>query len=70
MGKTFTPLSTLVLGTTLATTLAVAGNGDLEKIMKKRGLTENDLIRAAKTYTPTGGRDEFIIFFALCQIII
>jgi len=30
--------------------------------MKARGLTENDVIRAAKTYNPTGGRDEFIVF--------
>ena len=62
MGKTFGKLSTLVLGTTLAATVATAGGGELEKIMKKRGLTENDVIRAAKTYLPTGGRDEFVVF--------
>jgi len=37
-------------------------SGTLEKVMKDRGLTENDVIRAAKTYTPSGGRDEFIVF--------
>ncbi len=37
-------------------------NSNLQKIMKKRGLTENDVIRAAKTYLPTGGRDEFVVF--------
>ncbi len=62
MSKTFNKLSTLVLGTTLAVTVATAGSGELEKIMKKRGLTENDVIRAAKTYLPTGGRDEFVVF--------
>ncbi|MCK5110520.1 MAG: Sec-dependent nitrous-oxide reductase [Arcobacteraceae bacterium] len=62
MSKTFSKLSTLVLGTTLAATVASAGTGELEKIMKKRGLTENDVIRAAKTYLPTGGRDEFVVF--------
>ncbi len=62
MNKTFNKLSTLVLGTTLAATVASAGTGELEKIMKKRGLTENDVIRAAKTYLPTGGRDEFVVF--------
>jgi nitrous-oxide reductase len=62
MVKIFSKLSSLVLGTTLALSVATAGEGELQKIMKKRGLTENDLIRAAKTYTPTGGRDEFIVF--------
>ncbi len=36
--------------------------GALEDVMKARGLTEKDLLAAAKTYTPTGGRDEFIVF--------
>ncbi len=62
MTKIFSKLSSIVLGTTLALSVATAGDGELQKIMKKRGLTENDLIRAAKTYTPTGGRDEFIVF--------
>ncbi|MCC2112021.1 MAG: hypothetical protein KDJ16_08315, partial [Hyphomicrobiales bacterium] len=34
----------------------------LEDVMKRRGLTEKDILAAAKTYTPTGGRDEFIVF--------
>jgi len=58
----FGRLSSLILGTTLAVSVAQADNGELEKVMKKRGLTENDVIRAAKTYTPTGGRDEFVVF--------
>lgn len=32
----------------------------LEDVMKARGLTQKDLLAAAKTYTPTGGRDEYI----------
>ncbi len=36
--------------------------GALEDVMKARGLTEKDILAAAKTYTPTGGRDEFIVF--------
>ena len=32
----------------------------LEEVMKARGLTQKDLLAAAKTYTPTGGRDEYI----------
>jgi len=62
MIKTFSKLSSILLGTTLALSVTMAGDSELQKIMKKRGLTENDLIRAAKTYTPTGGRDEFIVF--------
>jgi len=62
MIKVFNKLSSILLGTTLALSVTMAGDGELQKIMKKRGLTENDLIRAAKTYTPTGGRDEFIVF--------
>ena len=62
MSKTFSKLTSLVLGTTLAATLASAADGELQKVMKARGLTENDVIRAAKTYLPTGGRDEFLVF--------
>jgi len=62
MIRAFSKLSSLLLGTTLAVSIATAGSGELEKIMKKRGLTENDVIRAAKTYLPTGGRDEFVVF--------
>ena len=34
----------------------------LQDVMKARGLTQKDLLAAAKTYTPTGGRDEYIAF--------
>lgn len=36
--------------------------GTLEQVMKDRGLTQKDLLAAAKTYTPTGGRDEYMVF--------
>ena len=32
----------------------------LQDVMKRRNLTQQDLLAAAKTYTPTGGRDEFL----------
>ncbi|MEA1954398.1 MAG: Sec-dependent nitrous-oxide reductase [Campylobacterota bacterium] len=54
-------LSSLILGSAIAASTAFA-SGALEKVMKERGLTENDVIRAAKTYLPTGGRDEFLVF--------
>ncbi|HEY9081521.1 Sec-dependent nitrous-oxide reductase [Magnetovibrio sp.] len=35
---------------------------NLDTVMKRRGLTEKDVLAAAKTYVPTGKRDEFIAF--------
>ncbi|MEA3273843.1 MAG: Sec-dependent nitrous-oxide reductase [Pseudomonadota bacterium] len=32
----------------------------LQDVMTSRGLNEKDILAAAKTYTPTGGRDEYI----------
>jgi len=54
-------LSALLLGSAVTASTLFAGSA-LEKVMKERGLTETDVIRAAKTYTPSGGRDEFIVF--------
>ena len=34
----------------------------LDEVMKRRGLTERDVLSAAKTYVPTGKRDEFLAF--------
>ncbi len=34
----------------------------LQHVMTARGLTEKDILAAAKTYTPTGGRDEYLAF--------
>ncbi|MES9967458.1 MAG: Sec-dependent nitrous-oxide reductase [Sedimenticola sp.] len=34
----------------------------LDDVMKRRGLTQKDILAAAKTYTPTGGRDEYLVF--------
>ncbi len=38
------------------------GAETLQDVMKARGLTEKDVLAAAKTYVPTGKRDEFIAF--------
>jgi len=35
---------------------------DLKQVMERRGLTEKNILAAAKTYTPTGGRDEYLAF--------
>ena len=34
----------------------------LEEVMKARGLTQADMLAAAKTYTPTGKIDEYVVF--------
>jgi len=38
------------------------GAESLQDVMKRRNLTDKDLLHAAQTYTPTGGRDEFLAF--------
>ncbi len=50
------------LGIGLATTSTALSANTLEDVMKARGLTQKDVLAAAKTYVPTGGRDEFITF--------
>ncbi|MCP4186696.1 MAG: Sec-dependent nitrous-oxide reductase [Gammaproteobacteria bacterium] len=46
--------------------VGLAGNAvadkSLKEVMEARGLTEKDILAAAKTYTPTGGRDEYLAF--------
>ena len=39
-----------------------AWSSTLDDVMKARGLTQKDLLAAAKTYTPSGGRDEYLAF--------
>ncbi len=53
-----------LLGTTLALGAGTSAwsTESLQEVMKRRGLTEKDLLAAAKTYTPTGGRDEYLAF--------
>lgn len=55
MFKKVSILSSILL---LSVTSAVSST-DLQKIMKDRGLTERDVLAAAKTYVPTGMKDEY-----------
>jgi cytochrome C oxidase subunit II, periplasmic domain len=41
---------------------ACANDSELQAIMKERGLTEKDVLAAAKTYQPSGKKDDFIVF--------
>lgn len=52
--------SVVTLG--LAMTANSVAADTLDEVMERRGLSQKDLLAAAKTYTPTGGRDEFIVF--------
>ncbi len=40
----------------------VRGAADLKQLMLARGLTEEDVVSALKTFTPTGKKDEFYLF--------
>jgi nitrous-oxide reductase len=51
-------IASAVVGLSIATT--AWSQDSLKDVMSKRGLTEKDVLAAAKTYTPTGGRDEYI----------
>jgi nitrous-oxide reductase len=48
--------------TGIAATLPAYSAETLQQVMERRGLTEKNILAAAKTYTPTGGRDEYIAF--------
>lgn len=62
MEKSHSRLSSLILGTALTASVASGATGELSKIMKERGLSEIDVIRAAKTYNPTGVKDKYVVF--------
>ena len=54
-------LLSAVLAVSILSSTAQA-QSTLEKVMEARGLTQKDILAAAKTYTPTGGRDEYLVF--------
>jgi len=58
--KAVTLLAAMGISAGIAASASAADS--LKDVMKARGLTEKDVLAAAKTYTPTGGRDEFIAF--------
>ena len=56
-------MSVLVgVGLAMASVSSAWSQDALKDVMKARGLTEKDVLAAAKTYTPTGGRDEYMVF--------
>ena len=66
MARTRFLSSALLAGAALALGVASTAQGqsinDVEKIAKERGLSTADLLAAAKTYTPSGKIDDYLIF--------
>jgi len=61
ISKRFTNMAAVASLGLAATALALPAE-TLDEVMARRGLSQKDLLSAAKTFTPTGGRDEFIVF--------
>jgi nitrous-oxide reductase len=54
-----------VLGFVLALAMLAPALGraeTLQEVMQRRQLTQKDVLAAAKTYVPTGKRDEYLVF--------
>ena len=62
--KTSSKLTAMVLGLSLGigASSSAWSQSALDEVMKQRGLTQADVLAAAKTYVPTGGRDEYLAF--------
>jgi nitrous-oxide reductase len=55
--------TTLLLAAGMGLAASAAWSADsLQDVLKARGLSQQDLLAAAKTYVPTGKRDEFVAF--------
>ncbi len=60
MLRSFKPV---LLGSVLfAASALCAADSDLERVMKERNLSEKDVLAAAKTYQPTGRKDDYMVF--------
>jgi nitrous-oxide reductase len=62
------PINKRVLSLAVAATIGAGAMASamaaesLQDVMKRRGLSQQDLLAASKTYVPTGKRDDFIAF--------
>ncbi len=52
----------LAAGMGLAAVSSAWSSESLQDVMKRRGLSQQDLLAASKTYVPTGKRDDFVAF--------
>ncbi|MCA9293185.1 MAG: Sec-dependent nitrous-oxide reductase [Phycisphaerales bacterium] len=55
-------LASSMLACGIAAQVAAQSMNDVQSVAKERGLTTADLLAAAKTYVPSGQKDEYIIF--------
>ncbi|MGE5467537.1 MAG: hypothetical protein ACM3Y9_08955, partial [Ignavibacteria bacterium] len=62
MGKISLRAVPLLMAAGLGLGAAAVKADTLQDVMKARGLSQQDLLAAAKTYVPTGKRDEFVAF--------
>ena len=62
MNKIFSSGIVVAACMAFAVSSACAADSDLQAIMKARGLTEKDVLAAAKTYQPSGKKDDYIVF--------
>jgi len=62
MKKFHNKILSVILGTAACASIASGVTNELSKIMKERGLSEIDVVRAAKTYNPTGVKDKYVVF--------
>jgi len=60
--KLFNWRKVALLSAGLALTVNTWADESLSDVMKRRGLSEKDILAAASTYVPTGKRDEYIVF--------
>ncbi len=56
------PFILVLCALALAWSAPVLAAESLQQVLKRRGLSQQDLLAAAKTYVPTGERDEFLAF--------
>ncbi len=58
----FTCIKPVLLSSVLFASALCAADSDLARVMKERNLSEQDVLAAAKTYQPSGRKDDFIVF--------
>ncbi len=58
----FNPTTMALVASVACTAAEAQSMRDVEAIAKERGLTAQDLVAAAKTYTPSGQHDDYVMF--------
>ncbi|MFQ5698763.1 MAG: Sec-dependent nitrous-oxide reductase [Myxococcota bacterium] len=61
-GRATSIAAALLAALGLVSTPGIAPAETLQQVMQRRGLTPENVLAAAKTYVPTGKRDDFLVF--------